>query len=547
MLDGMNNVLSRLDAIAEYSGPWRPLRDEAPLLRTRVKELREREERLDGMLVVALVGGSGVGKSTLLNALAGDQLAPTSEYRPCTSAPTVYQPPGSSFGLDGWTQIYGSALEHLIVIDTPDSDTVVRQHRNSVIQALGQADVVLVCGSPEKYLDEATWALLRPLRGERTLVCVETKADLETESIRDHWLARMREQGFDVAQFFRVSPRRTLDRKLTGRPAAEGEYDFPRLEAFLHDELNAEHARRIKRSNAFGLLTKTLGALAERVGARTAEIDALAALIDERDKSVAREVCDNLSGRIFAEPHLWNFALGREIGLRAKGIVGTLYRALEALRTLPARAANWFSLGARFTAGKQAAALLGEQPLFAEEMDIASDAIRAAYANHHSHVALEFAKAGFDLPHDATGFARFTDGVQTRLAELLRGPARDRIVSRARWLTNWPTTLLADAPPIAFMVYAGYRIVNDYFAGKVLPGNYFMHAGAVLAIVLAVELFAMSFCARLFAWSARRSATQALRTALLTGGYAFIPERSVLAEARQFVEEIRAMRQGLGK
>ncbi|MBM3290031.1 MAG: hypothetical protein FJY92_07765, partial [Candidatus Hydrogenedentes bacterium] len=256
MLDRMNSAVARLEALAEYSGPWRPLRDETPLLRARVKELREREERLDGMLVVVLAGGSGVGKSTLLNALAGDQLAPTSEYRPCTSAPAVYQPPGSSFGPDGWTRVYGSALEHLIVIDTPDSDTVVRQHRDSVIAALRQADVVLVCGSPEKYLDEATWSLLRPLQGERTLVCVETKADLETESVRDHWIERMRGQGFHVSQYFRVSPRRTLDRKLTGKTAAESEFDFPRLEAFLHDELNAEQARRIKRSNAYGLLTK---------------------------------------------------------------------------------------------------------------------------------------------------------------------------------------------------------------------------------------------------------------------------------------------------
>ena len=101
MLDGMNSVISRLETLAAYSGPWRPLRDETTLLRARVKELREREERVDGMLVVALVGGSGVGKSTLLNALAGDQLAPTSEYRPCTASPTVYQPPGSACGLDG--------------------------------------------------------------------------------------------------------------------------------------------------------------------------------------------------------------------------------------------------------------------------------------------------------------------------------------------------------------------------------------------------------------------------------------------------------------
>jgi len=539
VLESMSSILAKLDALAAYAGPWRVLRDQTPLLRVRIAELREREQRLDGMLVVALVGGSGVGKSTLLNALAGDQLARTSEYRPCTSTPTVYQPPGSNFGLEGWDRVYGSALEHLVIVDTPDSDTVVRQHRDSVIAALQQCDVVLVCGSPEKYLDEATWSLLRPLQHERTVVCIETKADTEAESVREHWLARMKNEGFAVSQYFRVSPRRTLDRKLTGRSPGNEEYDFPRLEAFLHDELNTEQARRIKRSNAFGLLTKTAATLQDRVASQALSLAEAAKLIDERDKAAARDVCDHLAGRIFAEPHLWNFAMGREIGLRAKGIVGTLYRGLEALRTLPARAANWFSWSARISMGKQAAAMLSEPALFSEELDIASEPVRLIYGNHAGHVTLALAQSGFESMRDDDGFSRFTAGVQMRLADLLRGPARERVVSRARVLTSWPTTMLADAAPIAFMGYAGYRIVDDYFAGITLTSDYFLHAGAVLGILLAIELFILSVFARLFAWSARRKAARDLRAALLSGGYAFVPERSAVAEAQQAIGTIQ--------
>ena len=85
MSESILSVLNHLETLAGYDGPWKALHKEAALLRERVAELRTRESRLDDVLVVALVGGSGVGKSTLLNAIAGGQMALTSPMRPCTT------------------------------------------------------------------------------------------------------------------------------------------------------------------------------------------------------------------------------------------------------------------------------------------------------------------------------------------------------------------------------------------------------------------------------------------------------------------------------
>ncbi|MCP4641350.1 MAG: GTPase domain-containing protein [bacterium] len=545
----IGDILNRLDHIATYDGAWAPLRGEAPLLRERMQELRQREGRLDDLLVIALVGGSGVGKSTLLNAIAGDLLAATSEFRPCTSVPTVYQPPGAAIAFDGWSVVSGSALENLIIIDTPDSDTVVREHRDIVGQALRQADLILLCGSGEKYLDEATWSLLRPLQNERTLVCVETKAADGAESVRDHWLARLDEQGFDVADYFRVNALRALDRKLGKRTpdgnSKNGEFDYGQLEEFLRQELTREQVRRIKRSNAIGLLTKTLGTLRERVASRADALRHVETAMGEGEEALSRETCRIVRDRLFAESHLWNFAMGREMALRAKGIVGTLFRALEAARSLPTRLAARLPFGARGRSGQRAAALLTERSLLTGDIDVASEAVRQAYDEAHSKLSLALVDAGFPQTQSSEGYRVFSRAFRKKLTTVLRGPARDRIVAGARWLTGWTMTALFDLPPLAFIGFAGYRIVGDYFTGRALPDTYFTHTGAVLGILLVAELVVLSILLRLSAWSARLSAARHLTAALQTTGLAFQPERAQLKEAIDMVEQVTKLDENL--
>lgn len=547
MSESLTGLVDRLRHLAAYEGPWRPLRNESLRLRARVVELCERETRLDDLLVVALVGGSGVGKSTLLNAIAGDQLAKTSEFRPCTATPTVYHPPGARFDAGDWRTVSGSALEHLVIVDTPDSDTVIKEHRETVQQVLAKCDLILICGSPEKYLDEATWSMLRPLQAERTMACVETKARKEQESVKEHWLKRLGEQGFAIHDYFRLNARATLDRKLRGGAATEDEFDWSAFETFLSEELTRERVRRIKRSNAVGLLKKTVRDLDERVGVHVPELAALEETLNERRRALAKDTAAIVRKRLFAERYLWTYALSRELDLRALGIVQTLYRLLDAIRSLPLRLAGWLPGIRKGRTGRQAAVLLSKADTFHEDFVLTSDAIRRAYEEHRSELSLAFAQAGFDEFEGASGYRTYEAGVSQRVAEVLRGPARDRIVSRAQRLTSWPVALVFDVGPLAFLAYTCYRIVVTYFdflEADPLRAGFLAHSLTVLAIILTGELLVLSLLMRWSAWTARGAAARDLRHALSTAdkeALGFEPEGAVLREARALAEQAVAL------
>jgi len=114
--------------------------------------------------VVALVGGTGVGKSTLLNALAGEVVSEASARRPTTGRPVAWvaakvsdelRPLLERLDVETLQTHERDGLERVVVLDLPDVDSLDPEHRSTVEKILPKVDVVAWVTDPEKYADAA--------------------------------------------------------------------------------------------------------------------------------------------------------------------------------------------------------------------------------------------------------------------------------------------------------------------------------------------------------------------------------------------------------
>jgi hypothetical protein len=144
---------------------------------------------------VVFLGGTGTGKSTLFNAVCGKILSETGVERPKTSGPiayahrdcalehafpfagiTVTKTPSMDSSFSPAVGLTGSLLtvmhdrdnwSHLVLVDTPDLDSVEMGNRKVAEDLYLLSDAVVFLTSQEKYADEVPSLFLKRIMKER--------------------------------------------------------------------------------------------------------------------------------------------------------------------------------------------------------------------------------------------------------------------------------------------------------------------------------------------------------------------------------------------
>jgi len=499
--------------------------------------IEDLEARFDRQLVVTIIGPCGSGKSTLLNALAGiDDISTTGVNRPTTRKVIVFCRQAADadlmvekIGLDK-LEIRPSPsaenLRHVILVDTPDTDSVEQQAHIPIVHSAVMLSDVLICvfnGENPKTRDHVDFfaPYIRRFDGE-SLVAVMNRCDrLDERELKERILPDFEDYlsaawEKPVQKILCVSARRNL--KTPGWTEGAGprhDYDqFDDLHRMIFNSFNqggfvvdrrVENAENMKRNLGLETVKEVENVRQQLSDARKAIGEAETRGMEETVSALISDGSNRFSGV--------NALLYQKLADRWVGPVGWLIAIWARLLGFAGGILATVRSGIPFRRFLGPAHLLGhlhdtsKTGVNSGRTDM-SDAVLRKYRLAVLKCWPDIAETLIDCRFD--GSVRKIENalpegetLKMELDALWRESMETAVEGTSRRLGGWLMQILFNLPTVGILIHVGWTTVRNYFTGNYLPSNYFVHAGLIIMIAMFLSFFLFQVCVRLWGGSDR--------------------------------------------
>lgn len=511
---------------------WRPaleLKKQCDEILILIKDL---QQRLEQKLVITIIGPCGSGKSTMLNALAGiDDLAAFGHQRPTTRDIGVFCKNVedaaeiiNKIGQDSVNLIQNSgqgSLEHAILIDTPDTDSVEQEKHRPILNKIISLSDILICvfdGENPKRLDHADFmAPYVQLFNGRSLIIVVNKCDRQSDVELSETIMPEFEKFIKKAwekslpNIFCVSARSNLNNPgwdVKAMPKHDLD-QFSSLRAMVFDSKHAGAGIDIRLQNARHLKDYIFNEVQQKVDKYREYLED-AALEIRQNQTLALEKALNRLGRENLR-HLpgINVLLYQMLAQRWLGPVGWVVAIWARILFFGAGFLSIFRFGnpirqiwgliSSLINSKESRINI-ESTTKGEGLDTALQEYRIMILKKWPDITNILVKGGFDssvrqidefganyreIGNDMTGiWSSCLEGEIETIAQKLSGPVLQFIFN---------------GPVLGILTYAGWLTAEAFFKGRILSSDFFLHAFLTIIIILFLSFFILQGLIRLIA------------------------------------------------
>ncbi|MFH1748577.1 MAG: GTPase [Planctomycetota bacterium] len=474
-------------------------------------------------LVIALFGGTGVGKSSLLNRLAGIEIARVGVERPTSRDVTLYLHESvqladlpENLPLDRVvTRTHNSALlREVLWIDAPDIDSVEETNRQCAFAWLPHVDLVCYVVSPERYRDDIGWQVLKQRGHKHGWMFVMNRWDEGDAQQPADFTRMLQEAGFSSPLLLRTCCR-------PDTPRLPSPDEFEQMRATIRELLEAHAVRELARLGHRARLRELRLALEGLQGCFGDEGSWEKIRINVRD-SFRQTRAQLMQGAGWSMQNV-----AARFAIRDSGVVNKVVRQVAGVAS-----------GKKLTAAdKPAAPAMDElhsltEPLWDDwsqtKVEGCLDAIEVAAG-----------RTGIRVPRLRQQLERVSQRARSTVMEHIQDHVRaalmrpgSLLVRTARRITGFLTTLL----PAAALTWVALKVVERFYHNDFVAGADFAWSSALLVLVAWLLPFLID---RMLRPSTEQTVLRALRQGFGSGCEALAVDfddtvEKVMDEAHEF-------------